>query len=79
MSTGSESVRVIRVFVSSPSDVAEERAVMDEIIASINRTDGQSAGFRLELFRWEDSVVPQVGLGPQQVVDAQTPPYDIYL
>ncbi len=36
-------------------------------------------GFRLELFRWEDDVTPQIGPQPQQVVDAQTPVYDIYL
>ncbi len=74
-----DTVRILRVFVSSPGDVAEERAVMDEVVASINRTDGQTSGFRLELFRWEDDVIPQIGPKPQQVVDQQTPVYDIYV
>ena len=71
--------RIIRVFVSSPGDVAEERKVLSEIVDSINRTDGQVGGFRLELFRWEDDVVPQIGPKPQQVVDGQMVAYDIYL
>ena len=71
--------RIIRVFVSSPGDVAEERKVLSEIVDSINRTDGQVGGFRLELFRWEDDVVPQIGPKPQQVVDGQMTAYDIYL
>jgi hypothetical protein len=29
--------RLIRVFVSSPGDVAEERQVLDDAVASINR------------------------------------------
>ena len=73
-----ETVRLIRVFVSSPGDVAEERAVLDEVVASIHRTNRDSP-FRLELFRWEDDVIPKVGPKPQQVVDSQTPAYHIYL
>jgi hypothetical protein len=74
-----ETVSVIRVFVSSPGDVAEERAVLDEVVAAINRTDGRRQGFRLELFKWEEAVTPRIGPKPQQVIDEQTPLYDIYL
>lgn len=79
MTSNHESVRIICVFVSSPGDVAEERAVLDEVVASINRTDGQDRGYRLELFKWEESVTPRIGPKPQEVVDEQTPPYDVYL
>jgi formylglycine-generating enzyme required for sulfatase activity len=72
-------VKLIRVFVSSPGDVAEEREVLDEVAESINRTEGPSEGFRLELFRWERDVTPQIGPDPQRVVDGQTPGYDVYL
>jgi len=80
MSNTPETARIIRVFVSSPGDVQEERSALEEVVNSvnsINRTDGRAAGFRLELFRWEDNVTPQIGPNPQQVVDAQTPVYDI--
>ena len=40
-------VRIIRVFVSSPSDVSAERSVLEEVCKSINGTDGQTGRFRL--------------------------------
>ncbi len=72
-------VRLLRIFVSSPSDVAEERAVLSEVVDMLNDVDGRERGLRLELFRWEDRVVPRLGPDPQAVVDAQMEPYDIYL
>lgn len=77
--TAASTVRVIRVFVSSPGDVAVERAVLDEVVERINCMDGQWRGVRLVLWKWEQDVVPRIGPRPQDVVDAQTPPYDIYL
>lgn len=74
-----DTVRLIRIFVSSPGDVAEERAVLDEAIQRINGTQGQTHGVRLELWKWEWQVVPQIGPRPQAVVDAQTQAYDLYL
>ena len=74
-----ETVRLIRVFVSSPGDVAEERNVLTEVVDSINQTDGQGRQVRLELFRWEDNVTTKIGPKPQKVVDSQTPAYDIYV
>jgi hypothetical protein len=70
---------LIRVFVSSPGDVARERDVVDEVVAAINRTDGDAGSFRLETIRWEANVTPQIGPRPQTVVDQQTPGYDVYL
>ena len=74
-----EIVRLIRVFVSSPGDVKAERDTVEDVVASINRGEGAAAGFRLEVFRWETGVTPQIGPGPKPVVDAQLPVYDIYL
>jgi hypothetical protein len=74
-----DTVRLIRIFVSSPGDVAEEREVLSEAIQRINETQGKTHGVRLELVRWERTVVPQIGPRPQAVVDAQTQAYDVYL
>ncbi|TVS12283.1 MAG: DUF4062 domain-containing protein [Planctomycetaceae bacterium] len=79
MNAAATMVRLIRVFVSSPGDVQAERDVVDEVVAAINRTDGDAGGFRLETFRWEANVTPQIGPRPQKVVDQQTPEYDVYL
>ena len=79
MADAPQSVRLIRIFVSSPNDVAEEREVLEEVVDRINRTQGQDFGLRLETFRYEKDVVPQIGPDAQRVVDAQTPSCDIYL
>ena len=57
-------VQLIRVFVSSPGDVAEERRLLDEVVDRINRTDGRAQGVRLELWKWEDDAVPRIGPRP---------------
>lgn len=72
-------VRLARVFVSSPDDVTPEREALGEVIDSINRSDGQHSAYRLELFRPDQHVVPQIGPRRRRVIDSQTPPYDIYL
>ena len=68
MTNRDESVRLLRVFVSSPGDVAEERKVLDEVLGRINRTADRERGVRLESFRWERDVVPRIGPPPQEVV-----------
>ncbi len=72
-------IKLVKIFVSSPCDVEEERNVLDEVIDRINRTDGEKMGIRLEVVKWESNVVPQIGPPPQHVVDDQTPEYGIYL
>ena len=79
MSPQQEKFRLIRIFVSSPGDVAKERETLDEVIGAINDVQGRQYGVRLEVWRWEDRVVPQIGPAPQTLVDAQLPNYDIYL
>ena len=74
-----ETVRLIRVFVSSPGDVDEERRILTRVVEFINDNDGEERGFQLKLFRWEQDVASQIGPAPQDVVDLQTPQYDIYL
>lgn len=74
-----ETIRLIRVFVSSPGDVTKERETLDEAIANVNDVIGRQKGVRLETWKWEDEVIPQIGPSPQAVVDAQTPTYGIYL
>ena len=72
-------VRLVRVFVSSPGDVKAERAVLEEVIERINETQGAQMGVHLELWKWERNAVPRIGPPAQDVVDAQTPAYGIYL
>ncbi len=79
MSVQHETIRLIRVFVSSPGDVTQERDVLDEAIGFVNDGIGRQRRIRLETWKWEDKVVPRIGSTPQSVVDDQSPHYDIYL
>ena len=75
----SKQFTVLRIFVSSPADVQEERDVLEEVVRDINNTDAQERGLQLKTFRWEKDVTPRIGPPPQKVVDEQTPDCQIYL
>ena len=42
---------ILQVFVASPSDVAEERKILGEVIDDINRTARDAHPLRLELLK----------------------------
>ena len=79
MGSQNHNMRFIRVFVSSPGDVAEERRAVKEAIDQVNRVVGEANRVHLDAFKWEDNTIPQIGNDPQAVIDDQTPPYDIYI
>jgi hypothetical protein len=67
-----QSVRLIRVFVASPSDVKEERTALEPVVSSINQTLGPRLGGVFDLVNWETDTYP--GLSPggaQAVIDPQ--------
>jgi septum formation protein len=72
-------VTLLRIFVSCPGDVAEEREVLKQVIEEINRVEGPVYGVRLELWIWTQNVTPRIGPPPQRIIDDQCPSYDIYL
>ena len=72
-------MQLLRIFVSSPGDCAQERALLDEVVERINTSDLNRSGILLRTFAWEHDVVPRIGLPPQGVVDEQTPFCDIYI
>ena len=74
-----ESRRVIRIHVSSPEDVAAERAVLEDVVTSINRIEGKAHGVHLELYDWQRDAVPQIGPSKREVIREQSEPCHIYL
>lgn len=71
---------ILQVFVASPSDVAEERRLLEGVIGELNRTWADSLGVTYRLYRWETSVAPGFGAEPQAVVNSQTPDgYDVFV
>lgn len=73
-------VTVLRVFVASPGDVSEERAVLEEVVQNINLVLGDSVGIRFELIKWETHSYPGFGEDAQDVINKQvSDDYDIFI
>lgn len=69
-----QSQRVIKVFVGSPGDVAEERKRTFEVIDSINNDILLLSGWRLEGVGWDQTHYPKlVWLSPQEAINAGLP------
>jgi hypothetical protein len=73
-------VKLIKVFVSSPDDVREEREILEEIVSEMNISLGGAHDFRVELVRWETHSRPAVAIDPQQAINEQLgDDYDVFL
>jgi hypothetical protein len=71
---------VLRIFVASPGDVADERQKLEEVVLEVNQIVGSIYSIRLELVRWETSTSPSIGLEPQDVINHQIDDdYDIFV
>ncbi|TOO45297.1 DUF4062 domain-containing protein, partial [Vibrio parahaemolyticus] len=56
-----KSQHVLSVFVASPSDVKQERNLLESIINELNKTWSKTLNLRLELLRWETDCYPAFG------------------
>jgi hypothetical protein len=66
-----QQVRLLRVVVASPSDVMEERNLLEKVITDLNRSVAADRGVRLELLRWETQAYPGFHVdGPQGLIDS---------
>ena len=66
--------------MAGPSDVAEERKILGEVIDDINRTASDAHTLRLELRKWETDSYPGFGEDAQDVINQQMgDKYDIFL
>ena len=72
---------LFKVFVASPSDLAEERKILGEVIDDINRTESDAHNIILKLLKWETDSRPGFRRGgPQDVINQQIGnDYDIFL
>lgn len=69
--------RILKVFISSPSDVQPERNVVKEVIEELNSIDGFPVNFRAVM--WED-FYPEMGQNPQDIINARIKDnYDILI
>ena len=62
---------IYRVLIASPSDVADERMLLKEIIFDWNASHSVDMGLLLEPVMWESHVHPDLGASPQEIINSQ--------
>lgn len=71
---------VLKIFVASPQDVAEEREVFEDVVHELNNTWADTFDIRLDVVRWETRTTPGFGEDPQDVINKQiSDSYDIFV
>ena len=69
----------LKVLVASPSDTAEERAIVAKVMRQINALHGSEEGFLLQPLLWEEDSYSALGIDAQDVINRQLGEYDIFL
>jgi hypothetical protein len=73
-------VDLVRIFLASPADVAEERKAAQEVVSELNLTLAPHLGVYLELITWETHSAPSFGADAQAVIEEQIGrDYDIFV
>jgi predicted transcriptional regulator len=67
-----------KIFISSPSDVANERQIVKKTVASVSRTLA-ARNIALETFLWEENTTSDFGGAPQDAIMRQLGSYDFYI
>lgn len=70
-------MKTVRVFIASPSDVADERDITSLVVGEINRMFGNPFGLTLDAVRWETHAWPGVGEDAQDVINKQIGEFDV--
>lgn len=70
-------IRIIRLLLSSPGDVAEERERVARAVFRFNQQAVEESGLFMKLVRWED-MAPQIGPKAQEVINKQIGRYHIF-
>jgi uncharacterized protein DUF4062 len=73
-----KTIRILRLLLSSPGDVADEREAASRAVFRFNQQEVEQSGVFLKLIRWED-MAPQIGPGPQRVINDQIGEYDLFV
>lgn len=65
------STRLIKLVVASPSDVQQERDLVERVVKEINEGVAEDRGLQLKLYRWETDTYPGFHQdGPQGLIDS---------
>lgn len=69
----------IRVFVSCPSDIKEEKAIVAYLCDEINQKYRDKFDISLLMLDWEKSAIPQFGPRPQAKINQDIKEYDVFI
>jgi len=73
-------VTILKVFISSPNDLGDEKAAVMKVISELNRTLPNSTGKYIQPIVWESDVTPGFGDSPQDVINEQIgDDYDVFV
>lgn len=70
-------IKVLRVFIASPGDLAPERAELRKIVDTINKIYAKGTSYRIELLGWEDTL-PGQGR-PQELINLDLDKSDLFI
>src|SRR5262249_31078462 len=76
-STKVKEVRIVRLLLSSPGDVADERDRVARAVFRFNQQAVEGRGLFIKLVRWED-MAPQIGPKAQAVINKQIGEYHLF-
>ena len=68
-----QNIKLIKCFIASPSDVADERSRVQKIIEKLNPVFLER-GFRVEPIMWETNAIPAIGDDAQAIINSQLKP-----
>jgi hypothetical protein len=70
-------IQIIRLLLSSPGDVSEERERVARAVFRFNQDAVEESGLFIKLVRWED-MAPQIGPKAQTVINKQIGAYHMF-
>jgi hypothetical protein len=72
-----ESRRVVKIFLASPGDLADERLAARDVVQETNQQIATSLGYQLELVGWEDTV-SRFGR-PQEIINRELDQCELFV
>lgn len=76
----SRQTQIFQIFVASPSDVSDERNLLETVVIQLNQAWSSSLGIAFELVKWETNVHPSFSSDPQSVINEQvSQDYDVFI
>jgi hypothetical protein len=73
----SESRTIIRVFLASPGDLADERQAAKEAVDEVNATTAKPRGYQIDLYGWEDTI--SAAGRPQAIINEELKQCELFI